>query len=99
RHHEGDSLPRGQMRRPWAGVVLTAVAVVAGCGGGGGGGSLPDGADIAPASSIAFVSLNTDFSSDQWRKVADLAGRFPGTPKQIAQSKKQTGLELTHRTP
>ena len=69
------------MRRVWAGAVLAAVAVAAGCGGGGGGGSLPDGADIAPASSIAFVSLNTDFSSDQWRKVADLAGRFPGTPE------------------
>jgi hypothetical protein len=87
------------MRRLWVGVVLAAVAVAAGCGGGGGGGSLPDGADIAPASSIAFVSVNTDFSSDQWRKVADLAGRFPGTPKLIAQFEKQTGLELTDVEP
>jgi hypothetical protein len=23
---------------------------------------------------FAFVSVNTDFSSDEWRKVADLAG-------------------------
>jgi hypothetical protein len=87
------------MRRLWAGVVLAAVTMAAGCGGGGGGGSLPDGADIAPASSIAFVSVNTDFSSDQWRKVADLAGRFPGTPQLIAQFEKQTGLELTDVEP
>jgi Protein of unknown function (DUF3352) len=87
------------MRRPWAGAVLAAVAVAAGCGGGGAGGSLPDGADIAPASSIAFVSLNTDFSSDQWRKVADLAGRFRGTPQLIAQFEKQTGLQLTDVEP
>jgi Protein of unknown function (DUF3352) len=87
------------MRRLWAGAALAAVIVAAGCGGGGGGGSLPDGADIAPASSIAFVSLNTDFSSDQWRKVADLAGRFPGTPQLIAQFEKQTGLELTDVEP
>jgi hypothetical protein len=87
------------VRRPWAGAVLAAVAVVAGCGGGGAGGSLPDGADVAPASSIAFVSLNTDFSSDQWRKVADLAGRFPGTPQLIAQFEKQTGLQLTDVEP
>jgi len=82
------------MRRAWAGVVLAAVAVAAGCGGGGGGGSLPDGAGVAPAASIAFVSVNTNFSSDQWRKVADLAGHFPGTPKLIQQFEKQTGLSL-----
>ena len=87
------------MRRLWAGVVLAAVAVAAGCGGSGGGGSLPDGADIAPASSIGFVSVNTDFSSDQWRKIADLAGRFPGTPQLIAQFEKQTGLDLTDVEP
>jgi hypothetical protein len=66
------------MRRLWAGAVVAAALVAAGCGGGGGGGPPPDGAGVAPASSIAFVSVNTDFSSDQWRKVADLAGRLKG---------------------
>ena len=87
------------MRRLRAAVILAAVVMAAGCGGGGGGGSLPDGADIAPVSSIAFVSVNTDFSSDQWRKIADLAGRFPGTPKLIAQFEKQTGLSLADVEP
>jgi len=82
------------MRRLWAGAVVAAAVAAAGCGGGGGGASLPDGTGVAPASSIAFVSVNTDFSSDQWRKVADLAGRFPGTPKLIAEFEKQTGLSL-----
>jgi Protein of unknown function (DUF3352) len=82
------------MRRLWAGALLAAVVAAAGCGGGGGGGSLPDGAGVAPASSIAFVNVNTDFSSDQWKQVAELAGHFPGTPLLIAQFKKETGLSL-----
>lgn len=87
------------MRRTWAGAVAAAALAAAGCGGGGGGGSLPDGAGVAPASSIAFVSVNTDFSSDQWKKVADLAGRFPGTPKLISEFEKQTGLRLVDVEP
>ena len=56
---------------------------------------MPEGASIAPASSIAFISVNTDFSSDQWQKVTELAARFPGTPQLIAEFKKQTkGLDF-----
>ena len=87
------------MRRLWATAALVVVLVGSGCGGGGGGGSLPDGADVAPASSIGFVSVNTDFSSDQWKKVADLAGRFPGTPQLIAEFEKQTGVSLADVEP
>jgi hypothetical protein len=83
------------VRRFWAGAAAVAALAVAGCGGGGGGGSLPDGATIAPASAIAFVSVKTDFSSTQWQQVAKLAGRFPGTPRLIAELKKQTnGLDF-----
>jgi Protein of unknown function (DUF3352) len=83
------------MRRSWAGAAAAAAMAVSGCGGGGGGGSLPDGATIAPASAIAFVSIKTDFSSEQWKQVAKLAGRFPGTPQLIAEVKKQTnGLDF-----
>jgi len=58
---------------------------------------VPDGAGIAPASSIAFVSVNTDFSSDQWKQVTKLADRFPGKALLIAEFKKQTkGLDFEH---
>ena len=83
------------MRRLWAAAAAGAVLVGTGCGGSGGGGSVPEGASVAPASSIAFVSVNTDFSSDQWQKVTQLAARFPGTPQLIAEIKKQThGLDF-----
>jgi hypothetical protein len=84
------------VRRLWAGVAVGAVLAAAGCGGGGGGGgSVPEGATVAPASAIAFVSVNTDFSSGQWQKVTQLAARFPGTPQLIAEIKKQThGLDF-----
>jgi Protein of unknown function (DUF3352) len=74
-------------------IAVTALAAT-GCGGGGGGGSLPDGAGIAPSSAIGFVTVNTDFSSAQWKQVAKLADRFPGTPQLIAQFEKETGLTL-----
>jgi Protein of unknown function (DUF3352) len=83
------------VRRLWAGAAAAAVLAASGCGGGGGGASLPDGATIAPASAIGFVSVKTDFSSGQWQQVAKLAGRFPGTPQLIAEIKKQTnGLDF-----
>ena len=83
------------MRRLSATLIVAAALAAAGCGGGGGGGgSLPDGAKLAPSSSIAFVSANTDFSSDQWKHVVELSSHFPGTPDLIAQFKKETGLGL-----
>jgi len=84
------------VKRLWAVAAVGAVLAAAGCGGGdGGGGSAPEGATVAPASSIAFVSVNTDFSSSQWQRVTQLAARFPGTPRLIAEVKKQThGLDF-----
>jgi Protein of unknown function (DUF3352) len=77
-----------------AGAVAAVALAGAGCGGGGGGGSLPDGASIAPASAIGFVSINTDFSSAQWKQVTKLAADFPGTPQLIAKFTKATGLKF-----
>jgi hypothetical protein len=82
------------MKRLCAGVIGAMVLAGTGCGGGGGGGALPEGASIAPASAIAFISVNTDFSSAQWKQVTRLAGHFPGTPRLIAQFKKETGLDF-----
>jgi hypothetical protein len=77
-------------------AALAAIALLAGCGGGGKkSGSLPEGASLAPESAVAFVSLNSDFSSSQWRQVQGLAARFPGTPRLVAELEKQLkGLDF-----
>jgi hypothetical protein len=83
------------MKRLWVAAALACGLAVAGCGGGGKAGALPEGSSVAPASSIAFISANTDFTSDQWHKIADLASRFPGTQRLIAELEKQTkGLDF-----
>lgn len=77
------------MRRFWAGAVVAAALTAAGCGGGGGGGgSLPDGASIAPADVPAFISLNTNSSSDQWQKAKKLAAQFPIVAGQLGEISK-----------
>jgi hypothetical protein len=75
--------------------LVAALLLAAGCGGGGGGGggggngSVPDGASVAPKGSALFVSLNTDFQSEQWQNAAALYGKFPGGPKLLAELQKQ----------
>jgi hypothetical protein len=84
------------VRRLAAGLLACFGLAAAGCGGGNGGrGNLPAGASVAPRSAIAFISVDTDFSSDQWQKVASLASHFPGTPQLIAALRKQAnGLDF-----
>jgi Protein of unknown function (DUF3352) len=92
-------MPRGMRVRLIALGSLAAFALAAaGCGGGGGGkGSVPNGASAAPASAPSFVSLNTDFTSDQWKRAQALIARFPGAQKVLQQLTKQTGgLDLFH---
>ncbi len=66
------------MRRlPAPATALTALVLAASaCGGDGDGPS--SGADVAPASSAAFVALNTDFDGEQWQTAERLLARFPG---------------------
>jgi hypothetical protein len=60
------------------------MALAAGGCGEGGGAALPEGASVAPASTPAFVSFKTDFTSDQWKKLARLAERFPAVRSSVA---------------
>jgi hypothetical protein len=77
------------VKRVWAGAALAAVLAAAGCGGGGGGkGTIPEGAGIAPASAPAFISLNTNSSSDQWEKVTKIAAHFPVIAGQLGEISK-----------
>jgi len=82
-------------------VALLAAALAfatAGCGGAAdaGGGEVPGSASLAPADSLAFVTLTTDDSSGQWKKAADLLDRLPGANHQlrdeIASSLDEQGL-------
>jgi len=88
-------------RRAIPAVALLAAALAfatAGCGGAAdaGGGEVPGSASLAPADSLAFVTLTTDDSSGQWKKAADLLDRLPGANHQlrdeIASSLDEQGL-------
>jgi hypothetical protein len=82
-------------RRAAAAALLAATTLLAAGCGGGGGGSLPEGASVAPREASAFVAVNTDFSSEQWREVTKLAARFPGTAQALAALEKQfRGLDF-----
>ena len=66
--------------RALAVALVTGLAVVAaGCGGGSGGASSAGGADIAPASSPLFISVNTDLEGDQITTFRTLLDKFPGS--------------------
>src|SRR5918911_343151 len=64
-------------------VAIAALALAAaGCGGTTGTGSgLGSGAAATPASAPAFVAIDSDLSSDQWRQVDKLLDKFPGKGK------------------
>ena len=75
-----------------AAVVLAGLALLAGgCGGGGGGNSLPAAADVVPASAAVLISVNTDFSSAQWKRELALMRRFPGAPQLLRRASEQSG--------
>lgn len=74
-------------------AVLAALSLVlAACGSGGGnsafsGGSTPSGAALVRTGLFAFVSIDSDTGSGQWQQLDDLAHKFPGRDKAIAQFK------------
>jgi hypothetical protein len=66
--------------RASAAVLVTGLAVLtAGCGGGSSGGSTAAGAEIAPDSTLLFISVNTDFESEQIKTFTTLLDKFPGS--------------------
>lgn len=82
------------MRQLGAAAAAALALLAAGCGGGGSG-SLPEGAGLAPGEAPAFFSLNTDFSSEQWKSLTKLAARFPGTPMLLERLKQElSGLDF-----
>jgi len=72
-------------------AVLAALSLVlAACGGGNrafSGSSTPSGAALVRTGLFAFVSIDSDTGSGQWQQLDDLAHKFPGRDKAIAQFK------------
>jgi len=72
------------MRAPLVLLGAALFLALAGCGGGGGseGGSAATGtesaATIAPGSALAFISINADLDSDEWKEADALTDQFPG---------------------
>jgi Protein of unknown function (DUF3352) len=74
-------------------LAALALLVAAGCGGSSkskqsaSGGT--SGAEVIPASAVAFIGVNTDLGSNQWKQVDALSKKFPGRGKAIAQIEAQ----------
>ncbi|MCW2921313.1 MAG: hypothetical protein JWL76_1187 [Thermoleophilia bacterium] len=85
-----------------AALAITGAALIAaGCGGSGGGSGASDAAkdaaalDLAPKSAIGYVTVDTDFSGDQWSQFSDLAkafdNDFKGVDKEISDATSDSG--------
>jgi hypothetical protein len=78
-------------------LVLVGSAFIAACGSSDDGGGSSAGAagtdgkaaEAVPADSLAFVSANIDSGSDAWKKLNEVAGRFPGWAQVQAEFNKE----------
>jgi Protein of unknown function (DUF3352) len=72
---------------------LVLAALLAGCGStpksSSSGGSIPDGAKLVRAGTLAFVSIDSDLGSGQWQQLDKLAQKFPGRDQAVAHLKQQ----------
>ncbi len=78
-------------------ALVAAVAVASGCGGTTEAGS--GGADVVPASAVAYLSVNTDTSSSQWKTLAGLAKKFPDEQHAldaVRQAAGKQGVDFEH---
>jgi hypothetical protein len=67
-------------------VVAALGFAAAGCGGAAdSGGEVPESASLAPADALAYATVTTDESSDQWARAQDLLDRVPGARDSVAE--------------
>jgi hypothetical protein len=84
------------MRRPAiAFACVLALVVAAGCGGSDSStaAGTESAATVAPASAAAYVAVDTDLDSSQWKQAQDLLDRFPGRDQLLQQIEKSLGEE------
>src|SRR5436190_11014422 len=81
------------MRRLAAGTLLTLALVAAGCGGSskksGSASGTSGAASLVPADATAYVAINTDLKSDQWKTLDSLLGKFPSKDQLLAMFRAQ----------
>ena len=63
--------------------VVTALALLAGCGGENASAGAENASTIAPASTQLFVTVDADTESAQWQQLQDLLDRFPGRERLV----------------
>jgi len=72
---------------------LVLAALLAGCGSASKtsstGGSIPAGASVVRAGVVAFVAVDSDTGSNQWKQLDELAQKFPGRDQAISKLKQQ----------
>jgi hypothetical protein len=73
----GVSTDNPKMKAAFIAVVVAVATTAAGCGGTSTSGT-PGGAEFVPASVAAFVRIDSDPDSSQWRHADELSHRFPG---------------------
>src|SRR5262245_36578149 len=84
------------MRRPAiAFACVLALFVAAGCGGSDSStaSGTESAATVAPATAAAYVAVDTDLDSSQWKQAQDILERFPGRDQLLQQIEKELGEE------
>src|SRR5262245_2616896 len=82
------TVPMGAKRLLRISMLAVLAIAASGCGSAKQAASIPEGADLAPASTVVYVAGVTDPSSSQWAKADRLLGRFPGREKLLASARK-----------
>jgi Protein of unknown function (DUF3352) len=72
-------------------LLALLVPLAAGCGSSSSSG--PAGAAVAPASAHLFVSVATDFGSEEWQQAEEVLGNFPDADKAVGSFLRELGLE------
>jgi hypothetical protein len=76
---------------------LALAALLAGCGSAAktssSGGSVPAGASVVRAGVVAFVAVDSETGSSQWKQLDELAQKFPGRDNLVAQLKQKISAQ------
>jgi hypothetical protein len=82
--------------RSFLSLLVLALVLAAGCGGDGGGSAATgteSAATIVPATAALYVSIDTDFDSDQWDRLNGVLDRFPGKQRLTEMIRQQLSQE------